>query len=1117
MYLLSVLTVALLLSIFQCVSSNSGSSPENRAPCDSLRVGYFDITSPQSGQSLRMGAQDSIIWTNLKSPVDSLVSLYLCKGGKTVQIIAAVLKNKGTLTWKVPYLGTGEDYRIKICAFSDTARANVSCPFNLYSDCLGSFTIMRPESATVCTTHAAMQIQWKSAGILKDSVSLELCIDSIPQSVITSQTGNTGNYVWSIPDSSIPRDNYCIKISCYFDHAISSLSAPFKILRAVDSPDTIQNCAPDSFEPDSKREIASLLTPNGNAQMHTMGNNDTDWIHILADSGKSYHLLVTAMVQPAIGLYHGKDTSAYSDSCHWSAMGPNAFSLKWTCPKNGQWYARIVATGSSGSGCWSYSFQATGQDSPSVSTVISPGLDAIWAAGSTQQIKWIPDSAFLGTEVNVYVYKGSQSVAGYGLVDNSGVLSVKIPDYFLTGNDYRIRIMNHSHPDSSRYSAFFTINGIVTDAYEPDNERDKASLLSPLGTVQNHGLVKEDIDWVKFSLDSGTKYVITSPGSSSLWIRFYYGNDPNETDRFTSTSTKSSFIWTCSKSGVWYARIEPYSTIVNTITYTFTVTVFDSLNMVSFLSPTATTVWTAGSIGTIQWTCVGGPLESGMDVYLCKGEKEIQCLRSLRYSTDISFDWSIPEGLSSGADYRIKIVSSNQQGSYDSPKFTITNNSGIGPDSYEPDDTASQAALIIVDNPAQNRSLTTYDMDWVRFIAEKDSTYFIEARSVSATLPNIYVNLCNGPDWEMPIASDYSDPEKTGMVWMCPRSGSYYLAIFSDIPNYGYFANYGGYGNYSLSIKRYALSTNCKFINPTEQSVWASGSTYPIQWVVDTATFSSYINLQLYQDTAYVMDINSSNNTGVCSFSLPSGMLTSDKYTIRLVSGVSSSIFKSSPAFTISGLIADAYEPDDMFETAHTIAATGAPENHTLTYNDVDNFQFIANPNYLYVIKTTGASSAVSTQIFLLDPINESSGVPVFSTTSDSSATLPMFCVSGGAYIFSVSTTTPGAYQAMVFAYDSTKYALNLTAPQTGEILAVGQSDTIRWSGQVSVGGNVDIYLYKSGNVYLTIAATAANNGSFIWTIPTGIAAGNDYSIKIISQTSPRINCASGAISIKAN
>jgi len=128
-----------------------------------------------------------------------------------------------------------------------------------------------------------------------------------------------------------------------------------------------------------------------------------------------------------------------------------------------------------------------------------------------------------------------------------------------------------------------------------------------------------------------------------------------------------------------------------------------------------------------------------------------------------------------------------------------------------------------------------------------------------------------------------------------------------------------------------------------------------------------------------------------------------------------------------------------------------------------------------------------------------------------------MLCLTSGTYYFRVSSSAAGVYQAKVTAYDSTQYGLTIAKPLAGDSLIMGQADTIKWSSQISVGGNVDIYLGNSSGVVQTIVANTANNGSYRWTVPAGVTAGSDYYIRIITRANSRIYGVSGVFTIKAN
>lgn len=74
-----------------------------------------------------------------------------------------------------------------------------------------------------------------------------------------------------------------------------------------------------------------------------------------------------------------------------------------------------------------------------------------------------------------------------------------------------------------------------------------------------------------------------------------------------------------------------------------------------------------------------------------------------------------------------------------------------------------------------------------------------------------------------------------------------------------------------------------------------------------------------------------------------------------------------------------------------------------------------------------------------------------------------------------------------------------ITYPTGGDVFVSGGILTIEWTDNIS--NDVRIKLYKGINRLLNITESAQNTGRFNWTIPDGIDNGNDYRIKIFSNT----------------
>ncbi len=956
-------------------------------------------------------------------------------------------------------------------------------------DSLALIAISSPAQGVIWSAGSSQQIKWTpDTTVLSKNVNIYLFKGQQQLFTVTSAIYNSGVYNWTLPYGIVTGSDYRIRIVNYSNTALGGNSPQF----------TITGVVPDAYEPDNKRDSASSLSPLGKAQAHTLSLNDTDWVKFSLDSGANYLLQSTGSISTRVYLYYGSD-AGYTTYFYGSS---GTAALRWVCPKKGVWYARIAAY-TSGSAGNAYSFNVSPFDSLTLLSISSPAKNANWTAGSSYPILWTPDSSVLGPYVNIYLFKGSQSLLYItGGVSNRGAYSWYIPTGIATGSDYRIMIENGSNSNLWGLSELFTITGTPPDTFEPDNIRDKASTLSPLGKAQAHTLTINDTDWVKFTVDSMRNYVIQCGGAMAYpaIIYLYYGSDTYYTSYVVTKSP--SLQWTSPRGGLWYARITPYSSGNSGGAYTFNISSFDSLTAIAFTSPTTGSNWTAGSSYTVQWTPDSAILGTYVYLELCKADKPLWYITEGSNGGTISA--FIPAGIVTGADYRIKISnSSNPAFCAYSPLFTVT---GITPDAYESDDTISKASAITTDGTVQNRSMTIGDVDWIKFTAQKDSIYLISTVSASpSTLSSLYEVL-----WDSTGRTyvSYGEGQNPKLVWTCLQSGTYCLAVQSS----------SEYGNYSISVKTYSSGSAINFINPTALSIWSAGSPYSIQWTPDTALFGQYVQLQLAVDTTVVQNIASStSNRGTYSWTPSAGMATGSRYVIKMSSYNQPNLFGYSPAFTISGITPDAYEKDDSVSLSHTIATTGAAENHTLSTSDRDWYNFSAVANNLYAVKTIGAASSLITQIVLYNTDGRTSLATARSTSTDSTATLMMLCQTTGTYYFRVTSSTTGSYQAMVAAYDSTKFGLTVPTPAAGDSLVIGQVDTVTWSSQVSVGGNVDIYLSNASGVVQTVVANVANNGAYRWTVPATVTPASDYYVRIITRASSRIYGNSGVFKIKAN
>ena len=80
--------------------------------------------------------------------------------------------------------------------------------------------------------------------------------------------------------------------------------------------------------------------------------------------------------------------------------------------------------------------------------------------------------------------------------------------------------------------------------------------------------------------------------------------------------------------------------------------------------------------------------------------------------------------------------------------------------------------------------------------------------------------------------------------------------------------------------------------------------------------------------------------------------------------------------------------------------------------------------------------------------------------------------------------------------------SLEVISPNGGETWKKGSVVSIKWE-KGSIGGKVGVYLYKSGKRYRTITVNTANDGKESWTVPTTLATGSAYKVRVQSKTAP--------------
>jgi hypothetical protein len=729
-----------------------------------------------------------------------------------------------------------------------------------------------------------------------------------------------------------------------------------------------------------------------------------------------------------------------------------------------------------------------------LAAISAPAADAVWAAGSTYQIRWTPDSAVLGDSVSWYLYKGSKrlySVAGP--VPNSGIYLFAVPSDCETGNDYRVRIENRSDALLGGFSALFTISGLAPDVYEPDGSRESASFMDSLGKAQPHNLTLGDTDWVKFTADSGIIYLLQTSGAAATNAYLFYGNDASYSYLFSSSTTTSSFLqWRCVKSGVWYVRISSNASTTDGGTYSLTISKSDSLATVFFSSPPTGVVWTAGSFYQIKWTPDTSLLGKRVYLQLHKGSQWIYAIADSAPNSG-QYAFTLPSGCASGDDYRIGIArnSDNVIAGY-SPLFTI---SGMAPDAYEPDNDRKSASTLYPLETFQNHNLTINDTDWVKFTADSGSLYKIQT---SGTIL-LDMFLLSGND------SAFSSYFTSTLEWPCMKSGVWYVRIgkryLGTSPTLS--------GTYSLTISKTTSTPAISIISPAATAIWNAGTSYQIKWTPDSSIIKgSRVSLSLYKGSQemYYMCVNTPNG-GAHTTELIQELISGSDYRIKVVIYSNTTLEGYSDLFTIRGITPDAYEPDNNREFASTLDSISRYQYHSMESRDTDWVKFTADSGVFYDVHATGD---VPTKFYLFYG-NDTSCAAYFSDPRMQ----PWVCPKTGVWYARISLNDTGhiydarrLYSFSLSYFDSLRN-VNFICPPTTSPWNEGSAQRIQWApDSANLGDSVILGLYK-GDIKVAVfsggqeSVRLPNSGYIDWTVPQGLATGSDYRIALDRASSP--------------
>lgn len=283
--------------------------------------------------------------------------------------------------------------------------------------------------------------------------------------------------------------------------------------------------------------------------------------------------------------------------------------------------------------------------------VTSPNGGEEWAHGTTETITWVPSVATVGATVRIELLKNGliASVLATNKA-NDGAMNWTIPSNIDPGSNYRIRVAS-------------TTNTALID--QSDEEfaiipAPQITVLSPSdGATWPRGATRP-ILWTSLGNVGGTVKLELLSGATVVSVIQ------------TSTANDGLYEWTIPTGlapGLTYSiRV---SSTANPIIFGVSPGVFTLSNdpAVSLSNPQGGETWRLGTTQNIQWTSNNGG--ASVRIELVKAGSVLMAL-SANEPNDGAFQWAIPEVLTPGTDYRIRIAPTTALQAFDESRADFT-------------------------------------------------------------------------------------------------------------------------------------------------------------------------------------------------------------------------------------------------------------------------------------------------------------------------------------------------------------------------------------------------------------------------------------------------------------
>ena len=261
--------------------------------------------------------------------------------------------------------------------------------------------------------------------------------------------------------------------------------------------------------------------------------------------------------------------------------------------------------------------------------------------------------------------------------------------------------------------------------------------------------------------------------------------------------------------------------------------------------------------------------------------------------------------------------------------------------------------------------------------------------------------------------------------------------------------------------------------SPSSGQTYYQGQTISIFWTSSNA--GNYVKIELIRSGYLYTITDNTTNDGSYYWILSSGFKSSSSYRIKVSSLSDSSAYDSSSYFTIS-------------ERSITVTSpSGSDEWYTESTYSIRWSSNQAGTSA--TIELYKGDSYVSTMTHYVNNYGNNLYYSWFISSD---------ILAGSNYRIKIISNTYSSVYDYSDYFSISERKITVNSPDNGDIWYIGSTYSINWNAG-NAGNYVRIKLYKGGYYYSNIDTYAYNDGKFDWKIPSNVAIGSNYKIRVES------------------